>query len=96
MRNVSEQNQGEDVTRPTSSATSYNNSQNQQTQQTSSSQHTQRVNRVAFDLPVAQESNLVFDVTGCDVFSNLRVAVISEDFQLSSFADASKTVEHVL
>ena len=98
MRNVSDQQtedanrSASDAHRSTSSATSYNNSS---TQQTSSNQQPVRVNRVAFDLPVAQESNLVFDVTNFDDFTNLRVAMVSEDVQLMSFADASNNVEQV-
>ena len=99
MRNVSDQQtedanrSASDVHRSASSATSYNNSSTQQT--SSSNQQPVRVNRVAFDLPVSQESDLVFDVTNFDDFTNLRVAMVSEDVQLMSFAEASNNVEQV-
>ena len=93
VRNVSEQNQGDDADRSASSATSYNNSANQQTQQVSSDKQIGRVNRVAFDMTAAQDSTLVFDVTSFDDFSNLRVAMVSEDVQPVSCSCNSEDVQ---
>ena len=88
VRAVNDQQQSEDVNRSAASATSYNSSSCQQSQQSSSSnQQTNRVNRVAFDVPVSHDVNLVFDVTRFDDFSNLRVAMVSEGLQQCAFSD---------
>ena len=85
---VNEQQQSDDANRSAASSTSYNNAQSQQSQQSqhvnSSTQPANRVNRVAFDGPVSHDVNLVFDVTGFDDFSILRVAKVSEELHLST------------
>ena len=83
MRAVNEQQQSEDANRSAASATSYN-STSYQPQSNSSNQQTNRVNRVAFDMPVSHDANLIFDVSGFDDFSNLRVAMISEELRQSA------------
>lgn len=86
VRAVNEQQQSEDANRSAASATSYN-STSYQPQSSSSNQQTNRVNRVAFDMPVSHDANLIFDVTGSDDFSNLRVAMVSEELQQSAVSD---------
>ena len=83
---VVNESQQDDSSRSATSATTYTTAAATQ----STNQQGSRVNRIAFDMSTPHETDLVFDVSCLDDFSNLRVAMISEDVDLTLQGDSQQ------